>query len=198
MSPRRQLPWVVLLLAAGCAAPSPRGRQVADLTNPALGPEYAQWLVGAISRLATPEEARRFLALGSDAEAERFVTQFWAQRDPKPATPENEALQLFESRSLEADRLLSESGFRGRRTDRGAVLILFGPPKKVDFEMSPDPRDPPIEVWFYDPGTVGIGGQQARLSYRFIHRGDLTETYRPRSSGGRPGLADAAEPRRSA
>ena len=178
------------LLLVACAAPGPRSGRVGDLTNPLLGPDHAQWLVGAVSRLATEEEIRRYLALGSDAEAERFVAEFWAARDPRPATPENEAAELFESRSREADRLLSEAGVRGRRTDRGTLLVIFGAPKKVDFETSADPRDPPIELWLYDPETSGLGGLRPKPVYRFVNRGELTETYRPRALAGTPGLAD--------
>jgi GWxTD domain-containing protein len=177
-------------LAAACgtgtgAAPA---RSLADLTNPYLGPEYSGWLIGPIAGMVTPAETEAFLALRDDAGARELIEEFWRRRDPTPATPDNPLRQAFEERAAEADRLYSESGFLGRRTDRGAIFVLYGPPSRVDYEVSPSPGDPPLEVWFYTPDVpAGLHGKRPAGSYRFIRRGDLTRTYVPRRPGQRPG-----------
>ncbi len=188
----RSLAAALLLAAAlasvACGASAPAARQdLADLTNPFLGPQYSQWLVGAVARLASPAEAKAYLALRDDAAAAAFIADFWARRDPDPATPGNQVLAAFDERAADADRAYSEAGVAGRRTARGAIHILYGAPKKVDFEVSPTPEDPPIELWVYDEGSpAGLDGRRPSRFYRFIRRGDLTILYVARDQDRRP------------
>ncbi|MEA2602369.1 MAG: GWxTD domain [Acidobacteriota bacterium] len=163
---------LLALLAAGCGGGG-APRSAADLTNPFLGPDWSAWLVGPVSRLATPEEVQAFLALKDDAAAEAFAASFWSQRGQP-------VLKAFEERSAVADRLYSEAGYNGRRTDRGVIYVLYGRPEKVSFDVSPRPGDPPIEVWTYGANSPsGLDGRHPLASYRFIKRGDLTVTYGP-------------------
>jgi GWxTD domain-containing protein len=180
------------LLAAGCGGGT-APRSLADLTNPFLGPETSAWLIGAVSRMATPQEIDAYLALRDDAAARAFVESFWERRDPSPDRPGNPLREAFEERGTEADRLYSEAGFLGRRTDRGTIYVLYGPPSKVDFEVSAAPEDPPIELWEYSPTTpAGLDARRPAPAYRFIKRGDLTVSYVPLRSSprtvGRPDL----------
>jgi GWxTD domain-containing protein len=170
---------LIALAALGCAS-SPT-RNPADLTNPFLGPEYTGWLIGPIARLASPEEIQAFLALTTDDQAREFVEAFWVKRDTRTSDPFGKTVrQLFEERAAHADRAFTESGYRGRRTDRGAVFILYGVPKKTDYEVSPTPGEPPLEVWIYDETSpLGLDGKRPNNLYRFIKRGDLTVTYTP-------------------
>lgn len=179
-----------LLVLAACASGGGKGgvpglgTSPADLLNPALGPDYTSWLIGPVSFLATKEEVTAYLALKSDAAAQQFIQQFWARRNPHPKRPDNVLLEVFEERSAEADRLYSEGGYLGRRTDRGTIYVLYGKPKKVDFEVPPASGAPPIEVWTYAPETApGLTGRKPASSYRFTKRGDLTVFY----FSGRPG-----------
>jgi GWxTD domain-containing protein len=173
---------LVFLLACGGSAP-PRTRSAADLTNPFLGPEQSSWLIGPIGRIATPEEREAFLALTDGAQAAQFIEQFWARRDPNPDRPGNPLREAFDERSIEADRLFTEAGYRGRRTDRGAIFVVYGPPSKTDFEISPSRDESAIEAWTYNPTTpAGLDGRKPASVYRFIKRGDLTVTYIPGQS----------------
>jgi len=169
-------------LAAGCAGSAPAAsRGLEDLTNPFLGPEHSQWLVGAVARLAQPQEIEAYLALSDDAAAAEFIRDFWVRRDPNPAFPDNPLLKTFEARAADADRLYSEAGVVGRRTARGTTHILYGPATKVDFEVSQHADDPPIEAWTYEAGApAGLDGRSPSRLYRFIRRGDLTIFYIPR------------------
>lgn len=175
---------ILALCAAACSSGGGSGpgtaRTAADLTNPFLGPEYSGWMIGAISRLASPEEIQGFQALRDDAAAASFVEQFWERRDPSPDRPGNALREAFDRRSAEADRMFSEAGYLGRRTDRGTLLILYGPPSKTDFEVSPYEGGPPVEVWTYArDGDTGLDGRRPSSLYRFLRRGDLTRLYIP-------------------
>lgn len=182
-----------LLFLLACGSAPTAARKAADLTNPFLGPEHSSWLIGAIARIATPEEIQSYLALQDDAQAARFIEQFWARRDPSPEKPGNPLREAFDERSAEADRMFTEAGYRGRRTDRGSTLILYGPPSKTDFEISPSRDESAVETWTYGPAApAGLDGKKPASIYRFIKRGDLTVTYIPGQSDPRlrqqPGL----------
>ncbi|MFL6258733.1 MAG: GWxTD domain-containing protein [Thermoanaerobaculia bacterium] len=174
---------LLLLLAAGCggggaAAPS---RSRAELINPALGPDYSAWMVGAASRLATPEEIDEFLTLRDDPQAEAFVERFWQKHNPAPNKPGNPLRQELEKRSANADRQFSEAGLLGRRSDRGTIYVLYGLPKKIDHEVSPVRNGPPLEVWIYGTDAPsGLDGRRPSPLYRFVKNGDVTVLYQGR------------------
>src|SRR5690242_19326660 len=101
---------LLALLAAGCsggAAAPGSTRALAELINPALGPEYSFWMAGAVSRLATPEEINEYITLRDDAQAQAFIEAFWQRRDPAPDRPGNPFRETFEKRAADADRLYS-------------------------------------------------------------------------------------------
>jgi GWxTD domain-containing protein len=174
---------LALSLGFGASCASTPTHTATDLTNPFLGPEYTGWLVGPIARLATPEEIEAFQAITTDEQAHAFVEAFWAKRTGVADQFGNRVRDIFEKRAAEADRAFTESGFRGRRTDRGAIYILYGPPKKTDYEVSPTAGEGALEVWIYDETSPpGLDGKKPAGLYRFIKRGDLTVTWTP----GRP------------
>jgi GWxTD domain-containing protein len=182
-----------LASALACGSAAPRPTSAADLTNPFLGIETSSWLIGPIARIATPDEIKAYLALTDEAQATQFIEQFWARRDPNPSKPGNPLREAFDERAAEADRMFSEAGYRGRRTDRGTIYVVYGPPGKTDHDISPAPGEPPVETWSYAPTTpAGLDGRKPMGLYRFIKRGDLTVTYIPRDSDPRlrqrPGL----------
>jgi len=177
----RTLPFLALLvLTLGACASGGSGRSAADLTNPFLGPEHSSWLIGPISRVATADEIKEYLALTDETQAEAFIEKFWATRNPTPNRPGNALRIAFDQRAAQADRLFSEAGYRGRRTDRGTLFVLYGPPTKSDFDVSPVANGPPLEVWTYAPTTpAGLDGKRPSPTYRFIKKGDLTVLYVP-------------------
>jgi GWxTD domain-containing protein len=170
---------IVALLAGACASGDSLGRTAADLTNPFLGPENSSWLIGPIARIATPEEIKAYLALTDEAQAAAFIDSFWNKRNPTPGKP-NPLRKAFDERVLQADHQFSEAGYRGRRTDRGTLYVLYGPPGKTDFDVAPIANGPPLEVWLYAATTPeGLDGKRPNLRYRFIKKGDLTVLYIP-------------------
>jgi len=181
---------LALLVLPGwlACAGGPGSRSAASLTNPQLGPSYAQWLVGAAGRMATAEERQEFLALSGDFAAADFVEQFWADRDPDPETPGNPVREAFERRTAEADRKFTEAGVSGHKTPRGTIYVLYGAPGRTDYEVPPR-GGPAIEVWYYaDDAPVGLDGRQPDGAYRFQKVGDVTTLYRPGGPPPRPSL----------
>ncbi len=150
-----------------------------ELTNFLLSPDHSQWLIGAISRMATQEEIGAYLALTSDDDASSFIEEFWAQRGPEEVWPNKGKRLLFEERSAEADRLFAEGTHRGRHTDRGTIHVLYGPPDETRFEESAQARRGTVEVWRYLPSAGdGLDDKRPKNVYLFIKQGDLTIEYR--------------------
>lgn len=183
MAKRALLPLVLLLLAllaAGCGGAATGSRSRSELINPALGPDYSSWMVGAASHLAAPEEINEYLTLQDDGQAESFIERFWKRHDPTPGSP---LRKTFEARSAHADTTYSEAGLLGRRSDRGTIYVLYGLPKKIDHEVSPVRDGPPLEVWIYGTqAPSGLDGKRPSPVYRFIKNGDLTVLYAGRAA----------------
>ncbi len=91
-------------------------------------PPNESWTEGPVNVLLTPEEKRQWMGLSDAVSRSEFVTKFWAARDPRPETPENEFRQDFEKRVAFADKYFVQDETRGSLTDRGLVFLLLGPP----------------------------------------------------------------------
>lgn len=165
-APRALLGFVLLFAAVDCATPAQRDKRPTiarpsshEWINPLLGLEHAQWLVGARAWMATPEEVEEFMSLSDDAEAERFEREFWRRRDANASALFGGVEQTFDERSDEADDRFEEGARPGRKTDRGAIYILYGEPTDIEFETSAEPDEPTLEVWSYrgqdEPGLDG-------------------------------------------
>ncbi len=151
-------------------------RSIEELTNFLLGPEKSLWLVGAIGRIASDEEIDAYLRLRSDQDAEAFIEKFWARRrSGESVWPAVQPRGLFETRAREADRLYAEGTRPGRRTDRGTIHILYGPPEQVKYEVAARPGLGPIEVWVYPKqAEQGLDGERPKRTYYFVKRGEYT------------------------
>jgi len=82
-----------------------------------------------------------------DQERARLWRQFYAETDPNPSSPENEALNQYFSRVNAANQRFTDEGVPGWRTDRGEVLISIGPPDE-SIESSPGTQNRIIR-WTY-------------------------------------------------
>lgn len=91
-------------------------------------PPNEKWADGPVRGFLTAEDKREWSGLSDPASRSEFVTKFWAARDPKPETPENEFRQEFEKRVAFADKSFAQDETRGSLTDRGLVFLLLGPP----------------------------------------------------------------------
>ena len=80
--------------------------------------------------------------------------RFYRGSDPNPATPENEALELYFTRLAVANTRFRDEGVPGWRTDRGEVYIRLGEPDEV-YDQSPlsQGRDDPLGL---HPGPARV------------------------------------------
>ncbi|MGH7341975.1 MAG: GWxTD domain-containing protein, partial [Candidatus Rokuibacteriota bacterium] len=82
-----------------------------------------------------------------------FLRQFWARRDPTPATSANEAQKDYYRLMALANLEFREGGagdVPGWRTDRGRIFIRYGEPDEV--LRRPQSPTRPYEVWKYTRG----------------------------------------------
>jgi GWxTD domain-containing protein len=142
-----------------------------ELTNPLLSPRLAQWLVGPVSWMLSQEERDQFLFMSDDAEAEAFIARFWEKHA--------DVKDLFDERVAEADKKFRERTFKGYRSDRGIVYVLFGPPEKERYEEHRDIIDGDVELWEYPKDALpGLNGQKPLRVYRFSKEEEQTVFFR--------------------
>lgn len=174
---------VALLLALTLATPVEAGKrkqqEPEELTNFLLAPSYSQWMVGPIARIASSEERDTYLRLQSDEEAAAFITDFWEKRGGEVIFPTKSPKVIFDERVQEADRIFNEQTFRGYRTDRGTVFVLYGEPDEIRFEQAPRGRGEFLEIWEYaEEVGEGLDGVKPEKIYRFVKKDGATTLYR--------------------
>jgi len=171
----------LLFLAGLLASPAGAGLKQydpVDVTNFALEPENARWLVGPIAHLASEQERAQYLQLSESSAAEEFVAAFWERRGPNLVFPPTGPKITFDRRAEEADKIYTEGTARGRRTDRGTVLILYGAPATIEYGSSPTPRGEPIEIWVYGrKREKGLDGKKPEQRYGFRRHDGLTKFF---------------------
>jgi GWxTD domain-containing protein len=132
----KSLGGVMVLVVLGCLAAF--GQKSSDL-----------WLTQDVTYIIKDDEKARFKTLKSDAEREQFIVQFWARRDPTPATPDVNEFKDEHYRRIGYANQKFASKIEGWKTDRGRVYIIYGPPDEL--EMHPDRTS-----WLYR-SIPGIG-----------------------------------------
>ena len=65
-------------------------------------------------------------------EQKAFFKRFWAERDPNPETKKNELMDEYFKRVNYADQHFSSFSSPGWISDRGRILIKFGPPDDIE------------------------------------------------------------------
>lgn len=120
------------------------------LAQPGLKGNYSRWIYEDAVYLITPEEALAFKQLKTDEQREKFIEQFWRNRDPDPKTPENEYRREHYARIAHSNENFSFGDVPGWRSDRGRIYIMYGKPDEVE----PIPSG---EKWLYKtvPGLSG-------------------------------------------
>ena len=95
-----------------------------------------------------PNDSLDFYRKAPFREQKKFFDRFWARRDPKPETHQNELMDEYFRRVNFANQNFSKLGQTGWRTDMGRIFIKFGPPEDVErhpLEMA----SRPYEIWRY-------------------------------------------------
>ncbi len=143
--------------------------------------ELHDWPTTEVVYLLRDAERQKWGELKGDDERRAFIEDFWARRDPDPSTPQNEYRDEIAHRVTEANRLFHE-GRAGWSTDRGRILITFGPP----LDVTEDSAGTVLEKPRYtndkpQPGSVGAileeNGPDGGQSSRSTTQGRITWTY---------------------
>src|SRR5438128_7486236 len=87
--------------------------------------KYANWNESPQGYFMTKAERDQWKTLTSEAEADKFVADFLAKRDPGFAAE-------IAKRAEMADKYLTLGNTQGSKSLRGKVIILFGPPAGMD------------------------------------------------------------------
>lgn len=119
-------------VAALCAAtlvsaPALLSDEEADL----LDSPDVRWRRGPVQYILTRDEEKAFRKLGSDEERRDFITEFWERRDPTPGTEANEFKEIFATRLKRVQEIFGPPAGRGWEEDRGRLVLLLGPPDRV-------------------------------------------------------------------
>lgn len=133
-----------------------------------------------IDFLADRDELSLYESL-SPAGKERFLVQFWKDRDPVPQTTRNELLEEIVRRVAYADEHFSSGFEKGHVSDRGRIYIRFGEPDEVERHPA-DLRYQSFISWLY----FGRGGNQYIFidrngygRYELIYTSDQNESFDP-------------------
>jgi GWxTD domain-containing protein len=120
-----------------------------DVTRAMLGRNFDDTLE-ILSLIASRDELEGLRDAPPEGRAEAW-SEFWAARDPEPATVRNEALEEHLRRVRHVMKEFSNVQ-PGWRTDRGRVYIRYGPPDRI--ERATDSRyQGEYEIWRY----LGVG-----------------------------------------
>ena len=151
---------LLLLLGAGLAGATRESRSRSDDV-------VKRWETGPVRYLMSGKEEAALRNVKSIDELARFISDFWARRDPTPGTLENEFRHTYWERVLEANRRFRDSTIPGWKTDRGKVFILLGEPIQIEADESPSVAAGPSQTRApdRDPGIRGIERWTYRRQY---------------------------------
>ncbi len=129
-----------------------------------LPPVYQKWLQEEVVYIITDKEKEVFLKLETEQDRDRFIEEFWKQRDPTPGTPRNEFKEEHYRRIEFVNKTFGRgTPIKGWRTDRGRIYIVLGMP--VDVQKFQTGETYPMEIWLYQGNTRFIQAPFVRLLF---------------------------------
>lgn len=124
--------------------------------------QYAKWLNEDVVYIIAPEERTAFSKLKTNPERDKFIEQFWERRNPHPGSAVNIYKEHYYHELAYANQHFGFDGKPGWRTDRGHVLIVYGPPDEIDSHKTPYA----YEEWRYKQ----IEGKGDNVTFKFVDR----------------------------
>ncbi len=155
MSRRGSLPIVIAVLVLAATGLARATKEQKPLTTDEL---IRQWGDGPVRYLMSTKEEATLRGLKTVPDLQRFITDFWARRDPSPGTVENEFRQTYWQRVIDANKRFRDSTTPGWKTDRGKVFILLGEPFQTERDEHPEVPNNAKDMRApdRDPGVRGI------------------------------------------
>jgi len=98
--------------------------------------KHKDWGKSAEAYFLTPSEKDAWSRVATDADAEKFIAEYWARRDPNPATSANEFRDEINRRIAAADEQFKMRNKRGSETSRGRLLVTLGLPTRVSSQRA--------------------------------------------------------------
>jgi GWxTD domain-containing protein len=156
--------WISALIP-GLLSPGLFGASAKDSK---MSLEHSEFL-SKVRYIISGDENKFFKNLPDD-KRDDFIDQFWAVRDPNPATPENEFKEEYFKRIDESNRQFT-AGREGWLTDRGKTYILLGTPnyvQNVDMDSFMPNRysQKPYIMWHYDDYVIPFVDQNLDGDYK--------------------------------
>lgn len=105
--------------------------------------------LGAIRYIATIEEEREIDALRTFEEKKAFFVRFWERRRTSAEAPIDEQWRNYYARIQYANEHFTSKLRKGWQTDRGRVLLKYGPPDDVQAYLTEINAHPYI-IWTYN------------------------------------------------
>jgi GWxTD domain-containing protein len=158
---------------------------ISESKNKTQLPErFAKWIEEEVVYIITPTERDVFFKLETDELRDKFIEEFWKQRDPTPGSVRNEFKDEHYSRIEYANEKFGRgTPFEGWRTDRGRIYITLGKPVQLMRYGGDIGICFPAEIWYYqgDPGL----GQPPFFRLLFFKRGGVGafDLYSPMTDG---------------
>lgn len=151
-----------------------RTRQTTSREEQKLSP-YQEWLDEDVAYIITGEEKSNFLKLTTNQDRDRFIVNFWEQRNPDPGSGSNPFREEHYRRLAYVNQHFA-SDVPGWKTDRGRIYILYGPPDERETHPvssgtkippeAPESARYPTDMWRYHR----IAGVSRDLIFVFIDR----------------------------
>jgi GWxTD domain-containing protein len=174
----RPLLLAVVLLGLALAGLAPAGQKVREKDLPS---RHQDWLK-LTTTFILPAEREVFLSLTNERERDIFIEAFWKQRDPTPATPQNEYKDEMEARFKYVNEYFRRGTVReGWMTDMGRIYMILGRPVNIErFEGTAGLY--PVQAWYYYGDA--LKGLPTNFAMIFFQRGGGEfKLYNPISDG---------------
>ena len=160
---------------------------VATTTLAATPSRYKKWLNEDVVYLITGSERGEFLKLTTDEQRDKFIAQFWQDRDPPPGAPPHDTkAEHYRRIAFANEHFGTVSGKPGWKTDRGCIYIIWGPPDEItSYPNGTQFRPWPYELWDY----WNVEGLTESIDFLFAdgaRNGDYYLTWNPLSNENPP------------
>jgi GWxTD domain-containing protein len=185
-----RLTLIVALAFAALIPPLPGQAKKPSSPQPAptalkekdLPAKYQEWLK-LVSYIIVPVEKEVFMKLVNDRDRDIFIESFWKQRDPTPATPQNEYKDEHLRRFEHANKFYHRGTPRaGWMTDMGRIYIILGEPASIErFEGTAGIHT--CQVWYFRGDPVKRLPTYFGLIFYQRHGSGEFKLYNPISDG---------------